>query len=218
MSEPAFVQYQQFPTAGAAHDLLALLEEHDIPCQTSRSTPTIENALSLDNGPQVFWVHLRLADTARADALQDEENRRLIAEADPSHYLFGFTDQELMDLLVHRADWSRYDVQLAEHLLGQRGHEPEVQGLQQLHTERAALPPPPEPSHPGWIIAGYVAALLGGFGGIILGWHLYSHRRTLPDGRQQHAFSARDRVHGIWIVGLGVVAVTLGLALRVLGS
>ncbi|RTQ46217.1 hypothetical protein EJV47_22050 [Hymenobacter gummosus] len=218
MPDSGFIQYQQFSTAGAAQALLALLEEHDIPYQTSRTRPAAEPSFAFHDAHQGYLVHLRPADVPRANALQDEENRRLIADADPGHYLFGFTDQELMDVLAHRADWSRYDVQLAEHLLRQRGHAPEVQGLQQLHTDQARQLPAPERSRPGWLIWGYVTALLGGVGGILLGWHLYSSRETLPDGRQHHTFSAHDRVHGLWIMGLGLVALLGFTALRLLAG
>lgn len=216
MPDSGFIQYQQFATPAAAQDLLALLEEHDIPFQTSRSTTGSQNALSLDHGPQVFWVHLRPADSARADELQDEENRRLVADADPAHYLFEFSDEELLEVLARRSEWSRYDVQLAEHILHQRGRGTEVLGLQQLRTAQGNPLPPPERSRPGWLVWGYVTALLGGVVGLLLGWHLYSSRETLPDGRQHYTFSAQDRVHGLWIMCLGIVALLGWTAVAVL--
>ncbi|OON68794.1 hypothetical protein [Hymenobacter sp. CRA2] len=218
MPPVAFVRYQQFPSADAATHLLGLLEEHDIPFETSRVAPNVDPNLSFNTVHYVYEVRLQPADVDRVNALQDEENRQLIEQADPSYYLFSFTDQELMDVLTHHADWSRYDVLLAELLLRRRGHEPDVQALQQLqqHQQRVQPLPQPEKSRPGWIIAGYVSAVLGGAFGILVGWHLYSATSTQPDGRELHTFSAQDRVHGIWIMALGGLALVGWLGLRLL--
>ena len=65
----------------------------------------------------------------------------------------------------------------------------------------------------GWIIAGYVLALLGGFISMGIGWSLWRYRKTLPDGRQVPGFSENDRYQGrvILLLGGATLALELGL-------
>lgn len=65
-----------------------------------------------------------------------------------------------------------------------------------------------------WIYGGYLFALLGGFLGIMIGWHLSSHTKTLPNGQQVYGYSKEDREHGriIWI--LGIVMFVIWLVIR----
>ncbi|GAA3989564.1 hypothetical protein [Hymenobacter antarcticus] len=163
-----------------------------------------------------FVVRLHLADFERARQVEDEENEALMAEAAPDHYLFGFSDDELFDILVKPDEWNSYDVSLARHVLRQRGREVSPDTVQLLRRHRVAEMAKPEPSQKTWIVAGYLFAAVGGILGMAIGWHLHYHKKMLSDGTQVRAFSARDRLHGFRILLLGVVGLFVSLLLQLI--
>ncbi|RAK65965.1 hypothetical protein [Hymenobacter edaphi] len=212
--EADFQTYQKYPTLAAAEELLALLQQHDISYRLQEDRATVEPAFAFNEHDRSFLVKLLPADFARADALQDEANAQLVAATGPEHYLFSFSNAELMDLLVHPDEWSRFDVALAQRLLRERGQPVSPDTVQLLEQRRhVELNKPPE-KQPAWVWLGYVSALLGGLLGLAIGWHLYSHQRRLTNGQLVPAFSAQERVHGLRIVALGVVSLVAWVALR----
>ena len=140
----------------------------------------------------------------------------MVTQPAPNHYLFGFTDDELFEILVKPDEWNSYDVSLARRVLHLRGREISPDTVQLLRRHRVAEMAKPEPSQPAWIVAGYFLAVLGGFLGVIIGWHLHFHKRNLPDGTQVRAFSPRDRVHGLRIMLLSVFGVFVSILLQAL--
>lgn len=212
--EADFQTYQKYPTLAAAEELLALLRQHGVSYRIQEDRATVEPAFAFNEHDRSFLVKLRPADFARADTLQDAENERLVAAVGPEHYLFAFSDAELMDLLVHPDEWSRFDVALAQRLLRERGQPVSPDTVRLLEQRRhQELSKPPEPQ-PAWVWLGYASALLGGLLGLAIGLHLYTHKRHLTNGQLVPAFSAQERVHGLRIVALGVVSLLAWVGLR----
>ncbi|MCC3158340.1 hypothetical protein LJ737_13915 [Hymenobacter sp. 15J16-1T3B] len=212
--EADFQTYQKYPTLAATEPLLALLQQHDVSYRLQEDRATVEPAFAFNEHDRSFLVKLRPADFARADVLQDEANAQLVAATGPEHYLFGFSNEELMDLLVHPDEWSRFDVLLAQRLLRERGQPVSPDTVRLLEQRRhAELNKPPE-KQTAWVMLGYVSALLGGLLGLAIGWHLYAHRRRLTTGQLVPAFAAEERVHGLRIVALGVVSLVTWVGLQ----
>lgn len=121
----------------------------------------------------------------------------------------------MFELLAKPEELSPLDVSLAGQLLRQRGRDVSADTVRLLREHRAIEELRPEESNTGLIRWGYLAALLGGFGAIFLGWQLYGHQKTLTDGRQVPAYSAHDRVHGMRIMTLGLVSLLLWVSFRI---
>jgi hypothetical protein len=85
---------------------------------------------------------------------------------------------------------------LAQQILPQRGRDVSADAVRRLRQNCLATLAWPEESQKTWILAGYLSALMGGLLGLLIGWHLASHKKQLPDGRQVLAFSATNRTHG----------------------
>jgi hypothetical protein len=58
----------------------------------------------------------------------------------------------------------------------------------------------------GLLIATYVFGLLGGFLGIICGFHVYASKLILPDGTRVHKFKKSHRLAGLMGGILGIVS------------
>ena len=66
--------------------------------------------------------------------------------------------------------------QLLRQLLRQRGRDVSADTVRLLREHRAVEQKRPEETNTGLIRWGYLAAVLGGFGAIFMGWQLYSHK------------------------------------------
>jgi len=163
-----------------------------------------------------FIVRLRPADFEAARQLEDEANQQLASNVAPEYYLFSFSEEELFDILMKPDEWNSFDVTLASQLLQQRGRDISPDTMRLLRQNRIAELARPETSNRSWILAGYLFALMGGVFGLCIGWHLYFHRKRLPDGRSVMAFSEPDRRHGLRILVLGVLGLGVWLTLQVI--
>lgn len=212
-----FLPFQSFPSAEAAQPLLAMLRQRDIPFETGTDTgePVFNPAFTFNNTYATFVVKLHGADFEWVRRLQEEANQEALATLSPDHYLFSFSDVELFDLLAKPEEWSPLDVTLAGQLLLQRGRDVSADTIRLLRQHRVAQQVQPERNNSGRIRLGYLFALLGGFGAIFMGWELYSHKKTMADGRQVPSYTAHDRVHGLRIMTLGVASFILWIAARV---
>jgi hypothetical protein len=212
-----FRDFQTFASAEAAQPLLAMLARQGITAQTTFDNGQLAFDPSFANNQLTskFIVKLHLADFERASQLLAGMNEHAISQADPSHYLFTFTDEELFDLLVKPDEWSSFDVALASQLLRQRGRDISPDTLKLLRQHRVAALAEPARDHKTWVMGGYLSAMLGGFFGLLIGYQLYFHRKQLPDGRRVYAYTATDRVHGLRIMTLGIIMFILLVGLRV---
>jgi len=112
-----FQQYQSFANAEVSQSLLTLLRHHHIIYETSLDEPAYSLNMAFNATDTRFVVRLRPDDFEAARRLEDELNQHFAAQAAPDHYLFGFPDDELFDILVKPDEWNSYDVTLASHIL-----------------------------------------------------------------------------------------------------
>ncbi len=213
-----FQQYQSFASEEVAQPLLNLLHDHNIPVETGLDRLEFDVNMAYNPTDTRFVVRLRPSDFDAARQLEEQENSQLAAHAAPDHYLFGFSDEELFDILVKPDAWNSYDVALASHVLRQRGLDVTPDTLQLLRQHRVAEMAKPEPTQKTWILAGYLFAALGGVLGILIGWHLQNHQKPLPDGTQVLAFSKQDRTHGFRIMVLGIFGLFVSIVLQIIAS
>ena len=211
-----FLPYQSFANAAVAQGLLTLLRHHHILYEPALDEPAFSLNMAYNPTDTRFVVRLRADDFEAAQQLEDALNQHLTTRPDPGHYLFAFTDEELFDILVKADEWNSYDVALAGQLLRQRGREVSADTIRLLRQHRMDELARPEPTQKTWIVAGYFFAILGGFLGLLIGWHLHYHSKTLPNGTQVRAFSARDRVHGYRILLLSVFGLFISILLRII--
>lgn len=211
-----FLSYQSFANAEVAQGLLSLLRHHHLVYETALDEPVFSLNMAYNPTDTRFVVRLRADDFEAARQLEDELNQHLTASPASDHYLVSFTDEELFDILVKADEWNSYDVTLASQLLRQRGRDVSADTVRLLRQHRIDELAKPEPTQKTWIVAGYLFAVCGGIMGMLIGWHLHHHKKTLPNGTQVRAFSARDRVHGYRILILGIVGLFTSILLRIM--
>jgi hypothetical protein len=211
----AFQQYQAFISPDAAQPLIDLLFKNQVVFETGYDKPVFDPKMAFNDSETRFVVRLRPTDFEAARQLEDQANEALTDEAAPDHYLFGFTDEELFEVVMKRDEWNSFDVALAGRILRERGRDVTPDTVRLLRQYRAAELTQPEASQKSTIIAGYALALIGGIIGIIIGLNLLYAKKKLLDGSQGPAYSEADRAHGFRIILLGFVVALLLFVMRI---
>ncbi len=216
MSDQTFVTYQKFNSKSEILELAQVLNDHEIEFELEDNTMNTDGSFSNNEINKDYRLKLRADDFDQVNEIRTTLSGNLIDAIDADYYLFDFTNEELIDLVAKSDEWSHFDVLLAKKILKERGTELSDEQVSKLKTERLEELSKPEDSQPGWVAAGYIMAFLGGLIGILIGWHLSSHKKTLPNGEQVYGYSESTRKHGRRILILGLVMILISLATRVL--
>jgi hypothetical protein len=157
-------------------------------------------------------IQIRPQDFPKAENLINEKLELDENQIDPEHFLFGFTNDELIDVIKHADEWHPLDVKLAKHILDKNGILLSQQDLETLQKKRIEEKAKPEKNATEWIVVGYIFALCGGFLGFFIGYHLVHFKKTLPDGSQVYSYHESDRRNGNRILWLSVISLLSWIA------
>lgn len=214
-----FLTYRKFNDLALAEVLAATLTDNNIEFEFEDNSAVLYNpAIIADEMfSKEYCVKVRKDDFERIDALLTDVAERSIDEVDPDHYLFAFTDDELMEVLINYDEWNAFDVSLARKLLLDRGCTIDDKEMANIRQAKIKELKKPEDLQTTWVTLGYIFTLLGGVLGMFIGWHLSRYQRTLPNGEQVYAYQESDRIHGqrIFILGIVVFVITLGYKIYV---
>ncbi len=199
-----FVTYQKFWSIDEAVELIQLLKDNDIEFEV------VDNSISVDvtfvpNRDREKEVKLRKDDFAKVDELLETIAENNLGNIDKDHYLFQFSQAELLEIIQKPDEWSKEDFLLAKHILATHGIAITSDQVKELKEQRLEKLAEPESGNALWTFLGYVLALGGGVLGILIGWHLMSFKKVLPNGERVYVYTKADRQHGNSIVVLGIV-------------
>jgi hypothetical protein len=216
MTENQFLTYQIFTDQSEAMELSDLLTKNNIDFQFEDTSVSFDPTFTKSELSKEYRVKLKKQDFEKADKIILDISEQQLDTADTDYYLFDFTDQELIEILVKSDEWGKFDYLLAQKILKGRGQELSKELIETLRKQRIEELAKPEGSQRTWIIAGYVFSILGGLLGLFIGWHLLSHKKTLPNGDRVYGYSIEDRKHGNRILILGIIFLVIWTSLRIL--
>lgn len=216
MSSSDFVNYQKFFNKEDAHDLAELLQNHGIEVEHEDSTGAFDPTFAHNASSLEFRIKLKKQDFDRADQVLMNFYVDSLDDIDSDYYMLKFSDTELYDVVAERDAWSKFDFLLAQKLLKERGKEVTVETIDALREERLEQLSQPDTNTQLWVYVGYFFALLGGLFGIFIGWHLFTFKKTLPNGNRVYEYSEMDRKHGQRIFYIGMISFAVWLMFRFL--
>lgn len=206
--EEVFITYQKFNDPALADDLTNMLDKHVIPYLVEEESFSIEATMVLNNPlTKEFAVKLKSSDFEKVNQILQNEAQVEIEQVDKDYYLFSFTDEELLELISKADEWSPFDFMLARKILTERGLNLTIEKVSEIREERLNILKKEEPTQTSWIIFGYISSLLGGLLGILIGWYLFTYKKTLPNGERVYVYSENDRNQGriICFLGIGIL-------------
>lgn len=146
----------------------------------------------------------------------DKSADELLKSMNKDHYLFEFPNEELYEILTKPDEWNSFDYKLAQLILKDRDQDINEDFFHSLKKKRIAELSKPDKGQDFWIISGYIFSLLGGFLGILIGWFLWTMKKTLPNGEKVYIYSDPDRRHGRRIFTIGIVVAPVALLLKII--
>lgn len=216
MSDAFNISLRCVATYEEADEIVALLAKHDILSEITKDTGEYLGEAIMGESPSYkFEVHVKESDQQLAESVLTESVRENITETNADYYLYGFTDDELIAVLVEKNEWSEFDVLLSEQILKDRGVSIDAEELEQRRFKRDLELEQPQGGQMGWIVAGYIFAFLGGFLGLILGYSLWQAKKRLPNGKRTPVYDETVRTHGRTIFFISLVLFSVFWIIRI---
>ncbi|MBI3234543.1 MAG: hypothetical protein HYZ42_10970 [Bacteroidetes bacterium] len=216
MTEEQFLTYQKFNDKNAANYLIELLTANHIEFLFEDTSETYNHTFAFNEFNQEFRVKLQKQDFEKADKLQLEASAKQLNDVNKDYYLYEFTNDELIEVVAKSDEWGALDFLLAQEILKERGLEVNEIILARLRKHRLEELSQPAEHQRRFIIRGYIFSFLGGIVGVLIGWHLFSHKKTLPNGDRVFGYSAKDRKHGDRIFFIGIFFIIFWIAMRII--
>lgn len=213
---PNFVAFRNLNNINDAKQLEALLDESGISSIIKDVSSSLDGNFS--GSSREYELQVLQEDFEKASGILEAKALELLNDVPADYYLYEFTDEELMEVLAHRDEWSEFDYLLSRKLLTERGSQVDDIMLTKMRDKRISELSRPETGQRPWIIAGYIMALLGGFFGVITGYVLWTSKKTLPNGSSVYTYSESDRKHGKIILIIGMVVLSLMLLLKIVSK
>ena len=207
--------FRKYPTLAQVKELESLLNKNNIPTQITDNIASVDASFTGSTLQNEYELQIPVGDFDKAEKILEDSAEDLLEQVDKDYYLFSFTDEELYDILLKSDEWNELDYTLAQKILLQRGKSVDMALLQALKKQRLESLAKPEGNQKPWIVAGFTFAVLGGFLDIIIGYSLWTSKKSLPNGQRVYSYSDADRAQGKNIFYIGLVLLPIYLILRV---
>lgn len=213
-----FVTYKKFKSEDESGELIDLLKSNNIEYQIENISSAID--ITFTGGTELedkLALKISSSDFEKVDSLLKKIAIENIDLVEKGYYLYDFSNEELIEILENFNDWSNTDLVLAHKILNDRGIDITNEKVQELKGKKIAELRKPEKGHKGWLIFGFVSAILGGFLGIFIGYHHFKFKKSIPTGEKLYAYDIETRKTGLYIFITGVIALLIWVIIWMLG-
>jgi hypothetical protein len=210
-----FLTFQQFNDPALAENLVDLLIGNEIAYEVEEEILAINPLTAINNElAKVYRVRINADDFTWVNQLLKERDDQYINDVEKDCYLFDFTNDELTEILEKEDERSSFDHELAKKILTDRGVDVNIVMLTAISEARLGELRQPDEQQTTWRYLGFFFAVIGGVLGIFIGWHLWAHKKTLPNGETMYAYTESDRKQGKIILYLAIFSLLLSIILR----
>ena len=196
--------------------MAGILRQHKISCVVNAVEPVSFSTDFLGStGPQKWALRLNQKDWVKAkDILTLAAQEELKNANIPSdYYLFDFSNDELLEIIKKYDEWNEFDVQLATHLLNERGVDLQKTDIEDLQEERVDDLSEQKSVDKWLLFSGYLLACFGGYISIIIGLYLLTKKQQLPNGEEIYFYDKNTRVNAKVILAIGSISFLISLLL-----
>ena len=211
-----WIVFRKLNTLIQAQELEKLLNENNIKTVLADNIAPVDITFSGSNLLNEYEIKIDAFNFEKAEAVLEKDAESLLEKIDQDYYLLSFTDEELYEVLIKSDEWNIFDYKLAQRILANRGKTIDYETLASLKKERLNILSKPEENQRPWIIAGYLFSFLGGGIGIVIGYSLWTSKKTLPNGERIYSYKDADRKHGKTIFIIGLIVFPLALIIKIL--
>jgi hypothetical protein len=206
--------FKTVATQEAADDMIVALAKENIPAEVRKDEFNLVPAYGGAAVNSNYEVLIRLEDKAKAGEIITELTTEFLKTIDPEHYLFSYSDNELLNVLGHKYEWNEIDLLLSEKILTDRGVEINQTAIKRANNQRFEELATPKKGMDIWIVLGYIFALLGGLLGLMIAYSVIKVKRNLPDGSTIYEYDHSTRRHAKIIFALSLIVISSLLTLQ----
>lgn len=214
MDKTSTISFRSTATKEDANEIIRLLESKNIEAEIIKESFNPASTFGEGSLTSNFEIEIEAKDKENAEAIMMEVAEVTLQNIDPDYYLFSYADNELMDILGKKDEWSEIDVLLSNKILNDRGIEINYDALNQSQVIRDLELKKPEGRQTTWIVLGYILAFTGGFLGLLLGSFMWQGMKKLPDGTKVPAYNETTRKHALAIFIISCIVFPLTVFLR----
>jgi hypothetical protein len=211
-----FVEFQRFSSRVELENGIKILTENNIEYLIEDVSVNLDPVLSSNKLGIEFLLKIEQINFEKANKILDEFYSLEIDEIENDYYLFSFSDNELLEVIIKSEEWNKFDVQLAQKILRLKGKGLSNLEIEKIKTQRILELSKPEKNQSVWIFVGYISSLFGGLLGIFIGWHLLTFKKTLPNGQRVYNYSNEDRNHGNKILIIGIISIIIWVIVNII--
>lgn len=211
-----FVEFQRFGSELELENCVKVLTENNIEYRIEDVSVNLDPVLSSNKLGKEFLLKINKVNFDKANKILDEFYSSELDEIEKDYYLFSFSNEELLDVIIKSDEWNKFDVQLAQKILVKKGKRLSNSEIEEIKRQRILDLAKPEKKQSEWIFVGYISSLLGGLLGIFIGWHLLTFKKTLPNGDRVFNYSNEDRKHGNQILILGIISIVIWTIIKII--
>ena len=214
--EENFVTYKKFIFKDDALDLIEILKENNIDYVLDDNSSRLDSSFGNDDNTKQFVLKIEKENFEKVEELEEKSISKSLDNVDKSYYLFESSDEYLIEIVLKKEEWSKFDYLLAQKILKERGKE-KNQDLIKAINKRRVEDLKTEEASPKWLIfIGYLFSILGGFIGIFIGLYLMNYKKTLPNGETIYGFGKEDRNSGKNVFICSIMGIIFWLIVRIL--
>jgi hypothetical protein len=211
--------FRVFKDVYAAEELATWLNDRGVPAAVVDTSAPFDPSFANSILSKEWVVRIPPDDFSKAGELLQHFYALRLSAISKDYYLFSFSNEELDNILARPDEWGDLDYVLAQHILASRGLTVSEDQLRAFREKRyLELSKPEEQDAPDFILWGYGLSIVGGLIGSLIGWHLMSSHKILPDGKKVPRFAADTRRHGRRIFWLGLIVTIVFFIARMSGS
>ncbi len=132
-----FIEYQRFPTIESAVELIDLLEENDISYRINDSLGSFDIAASnMSPFDKQVVVFIDEDNFEKVNHLFINDNSPKEENADDDHYLYSFSDKDIIEVIANPEDWAELEVTLAKQIVKQRDLKITAEAIKSARKEK----------------------------------------------------------------------------------
>lgn len=228
MSNP-FLTFRKFTDPELARIITEQFDQAGIEYNLTKDSGPVDSLIIGDAYLPDYVLKIQAGDFSKANTILDAYYKPMVDSADPGYYLFGFSNNELMEIISRPDEWGHFDYQLAKKILQQKNINVDDATLLKLKERRNDELSKPESSALLLLALGYTCILAGILSifrlfdgdnrpfplvlliGCFIGHHLYRSTKTIPDGTSVPAYKKTDRLQGSIILVTSIVLLVFSL-------
>ena len=188
-----FKTYMSFIDAESSLELTALLEKNDISYILQDTKSDFDPSMSLNEANKPYLIQIQDEDREKVDQLVNESYD--ISKVNKEHFLYSFSDDELIDVLKNEEEWHPLDVLLAKKLIQEKNIIID-QKVISSHQEEKRLKLFNYEKLPKYTISiAYLICFAGGMLGFAIAIFLIVSKKTLLSGEKMYSYNPSVRRH-----------------------